>query len=203
MRTHNLILGIFGAAILFSGCSTMKVATDYDKEAKFTEYKTYRVAQNEIQDPNTALVFNDLNRDRIERSLETKLETFGLNKADQPDVIVSYSMGTEVRKNYSTSATHTDMGGRWRGRYWGGSGMGSTQSTTQEYNTVDGQLLVSLTDARSNKLIWYGAVSHEITGNGKKAEKRIHDAIEKIFESFPMEKNLPEDGSGEGITLNE
>ena len=202
MRTHKLIIAIVGAAILFSGCSTMKVATDYDKEAKFSEYKTYRIVQKEIQDRNTALVFNDLNRNRIERTLETKLGSYGLYQSDQPDVIVTYSMGTDIRKNYSTSATHTDMGGPWRGRYGGGVGMGSSQSTTQEYHTVDGQLMVSLTDARSNKLLWYGAVSHEISGNGKKAEKRIYDVIERIFESFPMEKNLPEDGIREGITMN-
>lgn len=203
MRIQMFMIAILGASFLIYGCSTMKVVTDYDKEAKFTEYKTYKVIQNEIQDKNTALVFNELNRNRIEQTLVTKLETYGLNKSDQADVIVSYSMGTDIRKNYSTSASHTDTGGPWRGRYWRGVGMGSTQSTTQEYHTVDGQLIVSLLDARSNKLLWYGAVSNEISGSGKKAEKRINDAIEKIFESFPLKNNQPEDGSGERITLNE
>ncbi len=203
MRKQKVIIAILGATFLTFGCSTLKVATDYDREAKFSDYKTYRIIQNDIRDNNTELVFNELNRSRIERALENNLDLMGMNKSDQPDLFVSYSMGTEIRKNYNTSATHMDMGGPWRGWYWGGVGMGSTHSTTQEYNTMEGQLAVSLIDAQSNKLLWYGVASKEISGNGKNAEKKINEAIEKIFRTFPMDKKLPEDESGTGITLND
>ena len=166
----------------------MKVATDYDREVSFANYQTYAILQNDIKDKNTELVFNQLNRSRIEKALERNLESHGLSWSENPDMLVTYSLGANVKSNYSTSATHMDMGGPWRGRYLSGGGMGSTQSTTHEYNTVEGQLMVSLIDAQTNKLLWYSAVSNEITGNGKKAEKMINDVMVKIFESFPYDQ---------------
>ena len=71
---------------------------------------------------------------------------------------------------------------------YGGYGMGSSHSTTHEYTTFDGKLIISMYDADSGELLWYSGGQKQLNMNAKKADEKIAKAISKIMEEFPLEK---------------
>ena len=74
-----------------------------------------------------------------------------------------------------------------RGGYRGGyGGMGSSYSTTSEYETILGKLTISLIDAKTEELLWLGAGEKDLKSSNKKIEENINKAVAKIMKKFPI-----------------
>jgi hypothetical protein len=59
-----------------------------------------------------------------------------------------------------------------------------TATTTVEPNRV-GNLTVDLFQGGSKKLIWRATASEVISSNPDKNDKKLNDAVEKMFKHFP------------------
>lgn len=151
-----------------------KVNVDFDKEANFASFKTYTWAEG-------TLAKNPLMDQRIRDGIDKQLAAKGLQKVEgsaNPDLVVLYhaAVGSE------TQLTTMNTGGyRWGYRWGGGTGM----STTTVDKIPIGQLTVDIGDAKTKKLLWMGNASDTLSDKPEKNEKKINNALEKMFKKFP------------------
>ena len=159
-----LVLGVTASA--------QKVTVDWDKSTNFSAFKTYvyalgTPAQNQLMDQ------------RIVSGVDQQLTLKGLQKVDitaNPDLIVSYqaAVGSETQVNT------TGTGGYGWGYRWGG-GM----STTTVSQIPKGVLAVNIGDAKTHKLLWLGEARDTLSDKPEKNEKKITNALEKMFKKYP------------------
>lgn len=177
MKKYLSILILFA----FVGCSTVKVAYDYDKQADFSKYKTYTISEETMKMAGV----NQLNRDRIVNAVEAAMATKGFTKAENADVILDIRIkGEEVQ-----TATATTSGGYGAGYGYGRWGYGGGFSTTTvNYDKyVEGTLFITLVDKATEKIAWQGTGTKTIDENAsaEKREQNIDYAVQQIFMNYP------------------
>lgn len=169
------------AALVLLLCSALvvsawgqKVNVDFDKGTNFASFKTYTWTKGT---PAT----NPLMDQRIIDGIDKQLAAKGLQKVEasaNPDLVVLYhaAVGTETQLNTMNT------GGYGWGYRWGG-GMGNSTTTVEKIPV--GQLTVDIGDAKAKKLLWMGNASDTLSDKPEKNEKKINNALEKMFKKFP------------------
>jgi len=145
------------------------VKTDYDRNANFSQYKTYSWEKVKTQD---ALLV-----DRVKAAVNAALAAKGWTQIDAGgDVSI---MAMETTQNQQTLNTFYDgFGGGWR---WGG--FGDATTTTETYKV--GTLVVDLFDTKAKNLIWRGSSSDTLSSNSDKNIKNLDKGVQKMFAHFP------------------
>ena len=163
---------------LTSPVLALTVNVDYDKDADFSNIKTFAWVEGTYAP-------NPLVHQRIVNAIKYHLSMSGLTETDEnPDVLVTYHGST--KEELSIDTTHFDYyyaGGR-AGWYRGGS-YGSLGSSTTVTTYTVGTLVVDIWIAESKKLIWRAEASATVTSNAAKNEKKINKAAQKMFAKFP------------------
>jgi hypothetical protein len=161
---------------------TLKVTTDFDKEANFAGYKTFAIYQNEsIHD-----AISQLNQDRIWNAIKNEMSKKGLTEnASSPDVLVNAVAIFKDKVSVSSNTNYYGYGGYYRPYYWGG-GMAMSSSTNYDvHHYQDGSLIIDVVEAASKKLVWQGIGNKEIDGPVKDPDVKIPKLIASIMEDFP------------------
>jgi Domain of unknown function (DUF4136) len=151
-----------------------KVNVDFDKEANFASFKTYTWAEG-------TPAKNPLMDQRITDGINKQLAAKGLQKLEasaNPDLVVLYHAAVSTETQLNTMNT----GGYGWGYRWGG-GMGTSTTTVDKIPV--GQLTVDIGDAKTKKLLWMGNASDTLSDKPEKNEKKINNALEKMFKKFP------------------
>jgi Domain of unknown function (DUF4136) len=148
-----------------------QVKTDYDRNANFTQYKTYSWSGVKSKDP--------LLVDRIKNAVNATMTAKGLTQVDSGGDLSINAM--EITRNQQTLNTFYDGGfGGWR---WGG--FGDATTTTETYKV--GTLVVDLFDTHSKELVWRGSSSDTLSNKSDKNIKNLNKGVEKMFKHFPPE----------------
>jgi len=174
----NLLLSLLTLGLcLFGACSTVKVTSDFDREATFASYKTYAFTQeaNELQ-------VGDINRKRIIDAVSSELALKGFTVSDQPDVLIDLKINAQQKE---TATAHTTGGyGAGYGYRWGG-GFSTTTIDVDQY--VEGTLFVDMIDASKKQLVWQGRAVGTLDpdASAEKREKNIKYAVKQIFTKYP------------------
>src|SRR5210317_1656946 len=71
--------------VTLSSCVSVRVASDYDKNANFNDYKTFAFFKTGIDKAE----ISDLDKRRILRAIEAELLAKGFTKSENPDMLVS------------------------------------------------------------------------------------------------------------------
>ena len=83
MKTLNflpvLLLFVLGS------CCSVRVATDYDKNVDFGQFKTYAFYKNGID----KVEISDLDKKRILRAIDEVMASKGFTKSENPDLLVN------------------------------------------------------------------------------------------------------------------
>ena len=112
MKKIIKILPLLALLIVVSSCSSVRVAADYDKEAKFDDYKTFAFFKTGIDKAE----ISDLDKRRILRAIEAELLAKGFTKSEKPDVLISLFTKSQQRVDvYNNSWGYGGWG-------WGGYG---------------------------------------------------------------------------------
>ncbi|MEO9485207.1 MAG: DUF4136 domain-containing protein [Ekhidna sp.] len=183
---------ILATALLISACSSVRVLSDYDQEARFENYTTFEMApsgDNLPVDP----VINELNGRRVRKAIIHEMESHGYREATQADLVVNIYVKVEKRTERVTTYDGPYFPYRiryWYYGYWGyynywGPGWG--YSSEQVRNYKEGTLVVDIVDTKTKKLVWHGVATGNPDRFKKNAEERINQAIEKLFEEFPFQ----------------
>jgi putative salt-induced outer membrane protein YdiY len=187
----NLIksLTLFAVCFFFYNTATAQVTFDYDKDADFTQYKTYSFGG--WQEGSDKLV-NDLDKKRIQQSFKSEFTMRNMDYVlGDADVIVTLYL--VIDEKTSTTA-YTDyhgmgMGYGYAGYYrpaWGwGGGYATTTYSEDDYRV--GTLVVDVYDAKSKKLVWQGVSQKTINENASKRAKTIPKGVKKIMKNYPVE----------------
>ena len=171
MKTKNAFISFAMVALLASASFAQKVKTDYDRNASFSQYKTYSWEAVKTK--------NELNIDRIKSAVDAQLTAKGFTQVPAGGSISLVAI--EATKNQQTLNTvYNGMGGgwRWRGGFGGG-------STTYVENYKVGTLVLDVFDAQSKKLLWRGSASDTLSDKADKNIKNLNKGVQKMLKDFP------------------
>ncbi len=182
-RTSLCIIPILVLGLFYSCSPTVKVTTDYDHAANFSEYKTFAVYDLKAQQGQV----NQLNVDRVAKAIRNEMLAKGFTESSNPDLKVN---AVSILKNKTSVSANTDFygyGGMYRPYgYWGGGAMmGGANTTFNTYDYVDGSLVIDIVSTKTDKLVWQGIGNAEIDSRPDNPEQFINDAIKKILAGFP------------------
>lgn len=162
--------------VVVSACSSVRVASDYDKKANFKDYKTFAFYKPGIDKAE----ISDLDKRRILRAIESDLQTKGFTKSETPDLLVSiFTKSREEVNVYNNGFGPYGYGWGWSPWYY------------NNYNSVststEGTLYIDLIDASKKELVWQGQGVGYLTQSVNKKEERILEFVSKILEKYPPE----------------
>lgn len=178
------IVSVIGAGVILAAMGacgpTVKVTTDYDRNASFTGYKTYH-----IYDVKGKSEVSQLNGDRIVNAVMDNMNKKGFTGvAENQDLDVNVMTVTQDKKTVTANTNYYGYGGAYRPYgYWGGTG--STTTTFNAYEYKNGSLIIDIIDSKTQKMIWQGVGNADIDGEVSNPDKFIQDAVTKIMADFP------------------
>ena len=113
---------------------------------------------------------NPLIHKRIVNAIDGQLASKGWTKAESaPNAIVVY---------YAALDEPRQLNAWGNGPRWGGSG------TVKEETILIGQLVVDIYDASTEQLLWRGDARDTATDNPGKNEKKMNEAVAKLFKEI-------------------
>jgi Domain of unknown function (DUF4136) len=178
MKNLFKTIPLLAVLLVVTSCSSVRVATDYDKNANFTNYKTFAFFKNGIDKAE----ISDLDKRRILRAIESELMAKGFAKSENPDLLVSIftksNQRVDVYNNYWGNG-----GWGWGGFYGPGWGWGWNQPNVS--TSTEGVLYVDLLDANKKELVWQGMGTGYLSRNMEQKEERIKEFVSKIMEKYP------------------
>lgn len=162
-------------AVGMTSCSTVKVASDYDQNVDFNQYKSFAFFKPGIDKAD----ISDLDKKRILRAIEDEMISKGFTKSEEPDLLISIFTKTKENINiYQNNRFGYGYGWGWNPWFWGAGA--NTVSTTSE-----GTLYIDLIDSDGKELVWQGMGTAALAKEVNKKQERINEIVEKIFEKYP------------------
>ena len=160
------------------------VRYNFDKQANFSQFKTYKwVTLKGAQVPNELV---DM---QIKAAVDMELATKGLKRTDAEtaDLYVGYQSAINTEKEYTSFDTGWGYGPGWGGGWYGGGGTSTTTGTTSTIYV--GQIAVDMYQAGQKQLVWRGVASKTLDTEAKpeKQEKNLNKAVAKMLKKYPPE----------------
>jgi hypothetical protein len=186
--------------IVLAGCSTTSpIITDYDRETKFDEYKTFYWAdefkmkkQGADEEP---LFYNSLIQMRLKNAIEKQMKTRGYTLSEEnPDLLVNASVQMEKDQSsrsyaspyfYPYSPFHPGFGHSF-GHFYGYSG---TQGSSTH---MAGAIVVQLIDRNKEQLVWQGYAPDILHTDTENKREELNRAIVDIFSRYDRRISEPE-----------
>ena len=179
MKKNGLLAIPFLILLFMGSCTSVRVLSDYDREADFNTYKTYAFYKTGIDKAE----ISDLDKKRILRAIESEMNAKGLVKSNDPDILLSIftkeRQQVDIYNNYWGGGYH---GWGWNPYFWGGHYAGNNVSSKTE-----GSLYIDIIDAKDKQLVWQGrgVGSLDNIRNIEKKEIRIKEFVAEILKAYP------------------
>lgn len=171
-KTIGITLAVLGLAAI---ASAQDVRYNFDAEANFAKFKTYKWV--DLQSP---VKLDDLLARQLVSAIEAALTTKGLTKvdSDSADLFIGYQAAAQQEKQINAYGT----GGFGMGPRWGG-GMGSATVSTL---TV-GSISLDMYEVATKHLVWRGTGTKTIDPNIKpeKRQQNITKGVAKVLKNYP------------------
>ena len=168
----TFVLLLFG--VFMTSCNTVRVATDYDQNVDFNQYKTFAFFKPGIDKAE----ISDLDKKRILRAIETEMTAKGFTKSEDPNLLVSIFTKTKENINIYQDNMYGYYGWGWNPWYWGAGS--NTVSTTSE-----GTLYIDFIDAAKKELVWQGMGTAALAQEVNRKQERINEIVKEILEKYP------------------
>jgi hypothetical protein len=171
-----LVLMLLG---LFASCSSVRVASDYDQNANFNDYKTFAFFKPGIDQAE----ISDLDKKRILSAIEHELLAKGFTKSEDPSMLVSIFTTAQQRVD-----VYNNMGWGWGGfGPWGYGpwGYGGFYGGNNVARTTEGTLYIDLIDARKKELVWQGQGTGYLAAEVSKKQARVNEIVNEIMMEYP------------------
>ncbi|HKV05944.1 MAG TPA: DUF4136 domain-containing protein [Candidatus Acidoferrales bacterium] len=162
-----LVLGLLAGR----GALAQKVTVEFDRNADFSQYKTFAIRDGQLNSKNPALN-SDLVKKQIEGDIERDLTARGLTEASgRADLNVVYRFG---------AARKTELESYPAGWY----GLG-TRVVRVPYN--EGTLVIDLRNPSTRSLVWR-AIASEEKSDPTKIQGKLDDMVKKSSEKYPPKR---------------
>jgi hypothetical protein len=162
-------------------CSGIRVTTDYDPNADFSDVRSYAwLDENSGVQGDRPDVASLLDR-RVRSAVDSELQGKGIAAVDRSaaKVLVTYHLGVESKLDVNTINS-----GYGYGRYGRYGGI-STTTTVHEYQ--EGTLLIDVIDPETKQLVWRGSGQARLRdySTPEQREQRVKEAVKEILADFP------------------
>jgi hypothetical protein len=184
IRTNLRLIPVLLLVLLYSCSPTVKVTTDYDHAANFSEFKTFAVYDLKAQEGQVS----QLNVDRVTKAIRAEMIAKGFSEtSSNPDLKVNAVSILKNKQSVTADSNFYGYGGMYRPYgYWGGGAMmGGATTTFNTYDYVDGSLVIDIVSTKTQKLVWQGIGNSQIDSRPDNPEEFIATSIKKILEGFP------------------
>lgn len=173
--------------LLLSGCTTLKVTSDYSPNTDFTTLKTYGWLHDIDQPSENVRVNNDLVRTTVREAVEEALAEKGFVKTDRDsaDFVITWFGAIETKlkaENINHFYAPYGYGTLYRDPYWNSN---PSIASTTEYE--EGSLLFDFLDPKRQSLIWRGQGRDKIVEGEPDdvVRKNLKAAVKSILADFP------------------
>ena len=167
---------LFSLSIL--SCGSIKVASDYDSDADFSNYKTFAFYKSGIN----KVEISDLDKKRILKSIQNTLLNKGLTIDENPDILIN--IATKSSENiYIDNSFYSPYYTGWYPHY-------SRGHRQVAYSTSQGALYIDVIDTKSKQLIWQGKGIGVLSSKKSDRDELVNNYVTKILEVYPPEKNI-------------
>ena len=148
------------------------VSVDYNHHADFSRFHTYS-----WMGVQAAALWQD----RITQAVDSQLASKGWTKVPSGGDATVSAIGRTTEQDTMETFYNGFPGWGWRG--WGG---GTGIATTNVIPERIGNLTVDIFNSADKQLIWRGMASEAISANKpEKNEKKMDEAVDKMFKNFP------------------
>ncbi|WP_273274302.1 DUF4136 domain-containing protein [Maribacter polysiphoniae] len=183
MKTMKILALPIVALLFLSSCVSVRVLSDYDKDANFNSYKTYAFYKTGIDKAH----ISDLDKKRILKAIDSELSSRGMVKSEDPDVLISIFTKEREQVDVYNNYWGGRFGWGWSPYYWGGYGPGWGWDNPAVSTRTQGSLYIDLIDAKNKELVWQGkgVGSLSSSNNIEKKEERIREFVTEILQQYP------------------
>jgi len=184
-RLNNIYIPVL-AALMFWGCSSsISVSYDSDKNADWSNYKTFRVQPPDLEELRAARVRWIEKVPVIESNIVSEMMERGYILSKESDLVVTYYVVIEDKQKATSTSVSVGAGGGGYGYYGGGMYGGVTSTDINVIDYQQGTLYIDLHDAKSGQQIWHGAGSKVLEDQvTSKQDATIEKAIQSIYYRF-------------------
>ncbi len=181
MKAMKIMMVPVLLVLFLSSCSSVRVLSDYDKNANFNDYKSYAFYKTGIDKAQ----ISDLDKKRILRAIESEMTARGFVKSENPDILVSIFTKEREQVDVYNNYWGGGFGWGWNPYYWGGFGPGWGGSNVS--TRTEGSLYIDLIDAKNKELVWQGKGVGNLGNirNIDKKEQRIREFVTEIMQQYP------------------
>jgi hypothetical protein len=200
IKTIGILGGLIGPIMVFCGCSTVSVTTDYDHTANFGKYRTYAV-EPPANAPSLSPTANAALRSTLNESLGRKgIREIGPREG--PDLAVVPHVRTQQKYSVEQYTSWGYGPGVWP--YYGGY-YGVWYGAPYTYNTIssytEGTLVLDFVDTSNQKLVFRGIGKGTVSNKPEENAEKIRESVEKIVAKLPATaQSQPIAGNYESVT---
>ncbi|BDC98530.1 DUF4136 domain-containing protein [Persicobacter psychrovividus] len=173
-KWHNLFF-LLMASVAISACSSMRITSDYDREANFSQYSTFSFM---LKDPSAKINvgLNELNQRRVMSNVGAEMAARGYEEVQKnPDLLINFYLKTQNKQDVMYDP------------YWGG-WYGMWGPYRQPYSVTEyteGNMVIDIVDAKKKQLIWQGVATGAMDSDVKDPDKQVAKIIQEIFTRYP------------------
>jgi len=165
--------------MLLGACTSLRVASDFDKDANFKSYKTYNFYEKGLE----KLEVNGLDKKRMMAAVDAEMQAKGFTKAAKPDLFVNLIVVKRERTDVYDNGFYSPWG--WRGGWgWGwGPFWGGGMRTIDRYQ--EGLFVIDFLDPKTKMHVWHGRGDGFNLDSFKNREERINEGVKEILAQYP------------------
>ncbi len=169
LLTFSLVL------LLFTGCSSLKVNTDYDPDISLSGLHTYSIIDPTKKSPDT------LQDERIIKAITTNLNAKGYRSVASKEADFHVRFQTEIQYDVPSNVSFGVGVGSFSGNR--GASVGASRRPLNDKIT----LITDILSPSDEKLLWRGDASDNLTQNDTPQEREtyIKKLADALLESFP------------------
>ncbi|OLQ71125.1 polyketide synthase [Photobacterium proteolyticum] len=160
-------------SVAIVGCSA-DVATDYDAQVNYYQFKTYQFASSPA---NTVIT---LDSSRVENAITAQLDNKGLTaEPNAADLTVKHYI--QQQSDFRSYGTTLGFGYRHRN-------VGVAYTSPSQYREYRyGKLVVELIDNDNNKIVWRSISQRKLTETmtSKSRDEFIDEQVVEMFKNYP------------------
>ena len=187
------MLQVFGLlALILTGCTTLRVSTDYDPDTDFSGLRSYDwLPAPVIKTGDPQVTYNSLIESRIRSSVNELLQARGYRvSTESPDFLIAYHVDIDKQESVTYINDLYGYGPGWG--YRGGWAFPRTEVMVTEYK--QGTLVLDIVRASSRQLIWRGMASDDVYADDTPTDKQenIRKAVMQMLSQFPPQTKQKE-----------
>ncbi|MBU1658829.1 DUF4136 domain-containing protein [bacterium] len=164
--------------LVFAGCSTLKVQTDFDPSYSFEAKKSFAIIKSNKQG------IDSLDEKRIDKAIiqELKLKSYALGEEKDASLHVMYRINV---KNKTQVYTDYQIGGFFPYR-----GVGMGVATSKSYDYEEGKLVIDVMDAKTKSLVWQSVSTDRLKefDSPQRRMEYINGVVKEAMKKFPHAK---------------